>query len=203
MTNKNDLRPKGRPRKFKDEAVLQHAAQAFLVDGFEAASYEHIAEAMGLSKPSLYNAFGNKTALFERVVGDYAEQAHQFMVANFSGAETLALGTDQLFQAAAKFYSREDAPSIGCLLIGTALPATAQNANIQNIFSNFILTLETGLKEVILTQYKQDAASLGRSAGQISTHISSLVFALAVRARAGLSHEQLSNTAEELAAALG
>lgn len=200
MSNKNENKALGRPRKFEDAAVLRFAAQAFLQDGFEAASYERIAEAMGLSKPSLYNAFGNKTALFERVVSEYAEQAHGFILASFSNANTLKQGVEQLFQAAANFYSKPDDPSIGCLLIGTALPATAQYTNVRNTLSNFTVSLETSLKEVVISQYERDAEKLDKSAGEIATHISSLIFALAVRARMGLSRKQLSNTAKELAA---
>lgn len=190
----------GRPRKFEDADVLQRAAQAFLQDGFEAASYEHIAAAMGLSKPSLYNAFGNKTALFERVLSEYADQAHKFIIASFSNAETLEQAVEQLFQTAAEFYSRPDDPSIGCLLIGTALPATSQHANIRDTLTSFTSSLEASLAEVISSRYQRDAKKLEKSAAEIATHISSLIFALAVRARMGLSRQQLSGFAKDLAA---
>ncbi|MEO9467491.1 TetR/AcrR family transcriptional regulator [Parasphingorhabdus sp.] len=190
----------GRPRKFDDADVLHRAAQAFLQDGFEAASYEHIAAAMGLSKPSLYNAFGNKTALFERVVSEYADQAHKFIVASFSNAKSLDQAVEDLFQGAAQFYSRPEDPSIGCLLIGTALPATSQYANIRDTLTSFTLSLETSLEEVVSSRYERDAKKIGKSPTEIATHISSLIFALAVRARMGLSREQLSDIAKKLAA---
>jgi hypothetical protein len=53
---------------------------------------------------------------------------------------------------------------------------------------------------VISSRYERDAKKLEKSAAEIATHISSLIFALAVRARMGLSREQLSGFAKDLAA---
>ena len=199
MSNKNSNAALGRPRNFEDADVLHRAAQAFLQDGFEAASYEKIAEAMGLSKPSLYNAFGNKTELFERVISEYAQQAHGFILSSFSNADTLERGVDQVLQAAANFYSRPDDPSIGCLLIGTSLPATAQYDTIRATLSDFVLSLETSLEEVLVSRYMEDLEVLGKSSNQIALLVSSQIFSLAIRARMGLTREQLSAFASELA----
>jgi len=189
----------GRPRKFNEDEVLQLAAKVFLNDGFEASSYESISEAMGLSKPSLYNAFGDKQALFKRVIADYSLQAHKQIVEQFSGARTLQAACQKMLLAAATFYSTPDGPSVGCLLVGTALPATSQYDEIRDTLIGFTNRLETSLEKIISEEYCKDAVALEQQPKNIARHISSLLFALAVRARMGLSRKELNKTALELA----
>ena len=189
----------GRPRKFNEYEVLQLAVKVFLNEGFEASSYESISEAMGLSKPSLYNAFGDKQALFARVIADYSLQAHEQIVEQFSGAGTLQAACQKMLIAAATFYSTTDGPSVGCLLIGTALPATSKYDEIRNTLIGFTNRLETSLEKIISEEYCQDTVALEQHPQKIAKHISSLLFALAVRARMGLSRKQLTQTALELA----
>ena len=189
----------GRPRKFNEDEVLQLAAKVFLNKGFEASSYESISEAMGLSKPSLYNAFGDKQALFKRVIADYSLQAHEQIVEQFSGAGTLLAACQNMLQAAAMFYSTPDGPSVGCLLVGTALPATSQYDEIRDTLIDFTNRLEASLEKIIREEYSNDAVALEQDPKNIARHISSLLFALAVRARMGLSRQQLNQTALELA----
>ncbi|NEZ61670.1 TetR/AcrR family transcriptional regulator [Leptolyngbyaceae cyanobacterium CCMR0082] len=189
----------GRPRKFNEEEVLQHAAKVFLNEGFEASSYESISEAMGLSKPSLYNAFGDKQALFTRVVAEYSLQAHEYIVKEFSGAGTLQAACQKMLLAAAKFYSTPDGPSVGCLLVGTALPASSQYDEIRDTLRDFTKRMETSIEKIINAEYSKDAAALDQHPKNIARHISSLLFALAVRARMGLSRKKLNQIALELA----
>jgi TetR/AcrR family transcriptional repressor of nem operon len=61
----------GRPREFAEGEVLDRALQTFWARGYEATSVQDLVEATGLSRASLYGAFGDKDALFSRVLGHY------------------------------------------------------------------------------------------------------------------------------------
>ncbi len=179
--------------------MLLRAMQAFLNDGFEAASYEHIAREMGLSKPSLYNTFGDKLSLFKRVLDDYAIRASKQIVDSFSHQDTLEQGAQNLLRSAATFYSQPNGRSHGCLLVGTALPACTQYDDIRKILARFTQSLDQLLENVIDKQYANDAQACGLPSHILAVQISSLIFALAIRARAGLSRQQLLTYADELA----
>jgi AcrR family transcriptional regulator len=64
---------KGRPREFDTDEALDKAMMVFWQQGFEGASLSDLTEAMGISRPSLYAAFGNKEELFRRALGRYVE----------------------------------------------------------------------------------------------------------------------------------
>src|ERR1700712_3712989 len=63
---------RGRPRTFELEDALDYAITVFWRQGYEGTSLEDLTEAMGISRPSLYAAFGNKEETFKRAVERYA-----------------------------------------------------------------------------------------------------------------------------------
>src|SRR5277367_1717519 len=63
-----------RPREFNEAAVLDAAVQCFWTRGYEATSVRDLAERMGITGASLYNAFGDKRSLFRRALDHYLEQ---------------------------------------------------------------------------------------------------------------------------------
>src|SRR5947209_3799427 len=65
--------PIGRPRAFDIDKALDRALQVFWRKGYEGASLPDLTRAMGINRPSLYAAFGNKEALFRKALDRYAE----------------------------------------------------------------------------------------------------------------------------------
>ncbi|MBU2340739.1 MAG: TetR/AcrR family transcriptional regulator, partial [Alphaproteobacteria bacterium] len=65
------LATKGRPREFDIETALGAALRVFWTKGYEGASLTELTEAMGVTRPSLYAAFGNKEALFSQALDLY------------------------------------------------------------------------------------------------------------------------------------
>jgi TetR/AcrR family transcriptional regulator, transcriptional repressor for nem operon len=64
-----------RPREFDETDVLDRALDAFWARGYDATSIEHLVEATGLGRASLYGAFGDKEQLFRRVMQRYLARA--------------------------------------------------------------------------------------------------------------------------------
>ena len=62
---------RGRPREFDVEEALAAALRVFWEKGYEGASLTDLTDAMRITRPSLYAAFGNKEALFKRALDLY------------------------------------------------------------------------------------------------------------------------------------
>src|ERR1700680_2711046 len=63
----------GRPRAFDAEKALDRAMQVFWRKGYLGTSLSDLTDAMGINRPSLYAAFGNKKSLFRKVLDRYAK----------------------------------------------------------------------------------------------------------------------------------
>src|ERR1700758_5514377 len=63
--------PPGRPREFDPGEALDEALRVFWEKGYDGASLSDLTEAMGITRPSMYAAFGDKEALFRKVLDRY------------------------------------------------------------------------------------------------------------------------------------
>lgn len=65
---------RGRPREFCVDHALAQALRVFWTKGYEGASLTDLTEAMGITRPSLYAAFGNKESLFRKALDLYERE---------------------------------------------------------------------------------------------------------------------------------
>src|SRR5258705_11644334 len=60
--------PSGRTRQFDVDQGLDRAMEVFWARGYEGATLPELTRAMGINRPSLYSAFGNKEQLFRKAL---------------------------------------------------------------------------------------------------------------------------------------
>ena len=70
----NSPKPRGRPRSFDESDALKKATQVFWSKGYDGVTIDDLVAGMGVGRPSLYAVFGDKRAIFLRVLKAYAEQ---------------------------------------------------------------------------------------------------------------------------------
>jgi AcrR family transcriptional regulator len=108
MNKPDPIATRGRPREFCVDHALAQALQVFWSKGYEGASLTDLTEAMGITRPSLYAAFGNKEALFRKALDLYEKEkldyigkalakptAREVAEAMFMGALDNATGVNQ------------------------------------------------------------------------------------------------------------
>ncbi|MBQ8106528.1 MAG: helix-turn-helix transcriptional regulator, partial [Afipia sp.] len=62
-----------RPREFEEGVVLDAAMECFWNRGYEATSMRDLVDKTGITGASLYNAFGDKRAIYQRALDRYVE----------------------------------------------------------------------------------------------------------------------------------
>lgn len=81
-----------RPRQFDETTAIEAAAAVFRQRGYHATSVDHLVEATGVHRGSLYGAFGSKHGLFARVLehvgADRDEQLDILLIALLELAPT-------------------------------------------------------------------------------------------------------------------
>lgn len=78
------LKTVGRPRQFDESSAVDAAAAVFRRRGYAATSVDHLVEATGVHRGSLYGVFGSKHGLFLRVLesvgAPFTDSAHRLDV---------------------------------------------------------------------------------------------------------------------------
>jgi TetR/AcrR family transcriptional regulator, transcriptional repressor for nem operon len=129
-----------RPREFDEEAVLDAAVQCFWEHGYEATSVRDLIEKTGITGASLYNAFGDKRALYQRALDRYVEDS---VVDRIRRCEALAPR-----EAIGAFFdeivrrSLDDRKHKGCMLVNAALDVAPNDPGFQRIVAAVLVRVE-------------------------------------------------------------
>ena len=127
-------RERGRPRAFDVDLALDRALAVFWKHGFQDASLQELTDAMGLSKPSLYAAFGDKEALYLKALERYVEKlvaTHSQVLVNVPDGRA---AVDGFLRSLAGMLADPALPG-GCFIIngsadfgGSTIPASVELA---------------------------------------------------------------------------
>ena len=136
-----------RPRSFDESQVIQDAMLIFWQRGYELTSISDLEKATGLSRISLYNAFGDKRGLFLRALELYHHNAEcAFEHIAQGGLEAIAQFFEQFAQPAPL-----EAPSrAGCLMVNTILGSQEQDEGIGDKIEMYRALLESIYKRALL-----------------------------------------------------
>jgi AcrR family transcriptional regulator len=137
---------RGRPREFCVEDALSAALRVFWSKGYEGASLNDLTEAMGITRPSLYAAFGNKEALFRKALDLYEREKLAYIGAALE-APTARGVAERLLHGALEMQISGSDPK-GCLGVISSVACGAEAESIK--------------AEVLLRKASSDAALLER-----------------------------------------
>lgn len=149
-------------RQFNEEQTLDLAMEVFWRQGFGATSMPQLAEATGVLRGSLYNAYGDKQALFLEVFARYQTR--------FLEAARQALGEPDLAHALKAFFAytiasmTQGTPPRGCLTTKTAIDETANSEAIREALRNLLDSLEALLIERFATAGAEQSLAMGSTA---------------------------------------
>jgi TetR/AcrR family transcriptional repressor of nem operon len=113
-----------RPREFDADAALRSAMETFWSKGFEATSMSDLTDSMGVSRSSLYAAFGDKEQLFARALDLYMEEISAERVRILRTAQSARAGIGDYFEHHIRVALDRRTP-LGCLVVNTALEMDA------------------------------------------------------------------------------
>jgi AcrR family transcriptional regulator len=185
-------RARGRPRGFDAEAALDRAADVFQARGYEGASLDDLTAAMGVSRPSLYAAFGDKRTLFLRCLERYAAGHASLLALEPPVRDSMRRLMRGVAQAAS------DGPG-GCL-VATAAPACASGvAGVADFLAAAVRSTDAALTTGLRAAVERGELPAGFPAEARARRAADLMRALAFRARAGADAAELLAEADDAA----
>src|SRR5207248_3128864 len=146
--------PSGRTRQFDVDEALDRALEVFWARGYEGATLPELTRAMGINRPSLYAAFGNKEELFRKALDQYARGAGAYVYAALEEPTALA-AVRRLLGNAADLLTNPRHPR-GCLMVQGALSCGEAAESIRRE-----LAARRGAAEIALRQRLQRARAEG------------------------------------------
>lgn len=180
---------RGRPREFCVDAALAAALGVFWSKGYEGASMAELTAAMGITKPSLYAAFGNKEQLFRKALDLY--EAEKLAYTREAMRQPTARRVAEHFMRGAIEAQTSSCDPKGCLGV---IGATACGAEAESIKAEVIKRRETS-SAALIARFRQ-AKDDGDLPDQVepedlAQYLYTILQGMAVQAGAGASREEL------------
>jgi AcrR family transcriptional regulator len=186
--------PRGRPREFDTEEALDAALSLFWRRGYEGTSLSALTEAVGVTPTSLYAAFGNKEALFKRVVERYlrgpASYLHKAM------AEPTARRVAEAALAGAIDMVANPKHPDGCLLVHGALACDPDLAPVREELSRRRAAAEALVRRRFSRAVAEGELASEDEAGRMAAFLMTVIWGLSVQAAGGAGRAELHRAAE-------
>jgi len=181
--------PKGRPREFDVNEALTAALRVFWRRGYEGASMAELTAEMGIAKPSLYAAFGNKEELFKKAL-DLYEREKLAYISEALKEPTSRQMAERLLVGALEMQTSTCDPK-GCLGV---ISAVACGPEASSIREDVIERQKSGRQALIdrLGEYKREGdlpADIEPEA--LARYMTAVLQGLSVQAGAGSSKAEL------------
>jgi len=184
----------GRPRSFDPDKALDRAMYVFWRKGYEGTSLADLTRAMRINAPSLYAAFGNKDALFGKVIDRYIAGPGAFIPKSLE-APTARGVVEQLLAGVVALQVAKQHPG-GCLLVKGAL-ATGDNASRVRKEVTGRLAMAEGAIRTRLERAKAEG-DLPRSAdpAALARFVMAVLDGIAVAGATGAGRKELRSIAD-------
>jgi AcrR family transcriptional regulator len=172
---------------------LDRALEVFWARGYEGATLPELTKVMGINRPSLYAAFGNKEQLFRKALDRYQTGPQSFLSEALKKPTARAVA-EAIFSGFIEMQ-RDRKKARGCLIVGGALTSGEEGETIrrelaalrQSAVAIFRKRFERAVKDGDLPK-NTDCKVLAR-------YVATVLNGLAVQAASGTTEKELRHVA--------
>jgi TetR/AcrR family transcriptional repressor of nem operon len=171
-----------RPREFDEAIALEAAIECFWHRGYEATSVRDLADKMGISAPSLYNAYGDKHALFVRALERYLDQSTRARIRRLEDSlpakQAICSFIEDIIERSVNDRERR-----GCFLINSALEVAPHDKKLGALIADRLAEIEAFFYRSIKTAQADGAVPRDRAAKDLARLLLGVLLGIRVLAR--------------------
>jgi AcrR family transcriptional regulator len=185
---------RGRPREFKLDDALDRAIEVFWRQGYEGTTLDDLTDAMKISRPSLYAAFGNKEETFKRAIERYATVDMAYV--DDAIAEPTARRVAEHYLHSNVVAITDPGRPPGCLSIQGGLSSSPQHHSVVSFLSQSRAAGEAKFAARFRKAIEAGDLSARESPEELARYLGTVTSGLAVHAAAGAKRAELEPIAD-------
>jgi AcrR family transcriptional regulator len=185
---------RGRPRAFDAEQALDRALAVFWRKGYEGASLPDLTKAMGINRPSLYAAFGNKEALFRKALDRYARGPAAYACAALEAPTARAVFERMLRGTVERQTDALNPP--GCLMVNAELSCGDAAVGVRTELAARRRAADAALRARFGRAVSEGDLPKGTDVAGLAHYVAAVIRGMAVQAATGASRDDLRRVAE-------
>jgi len=170
-----------RPREFDEAVVMDAAVQCFWARGYESTSIKDLMERTGLTAASLYNAYGDKRAMFRAALDRYIENSIRARIRSCEALpprDAIKSFFDDILRR-----SLNDRERKGCLVVNSALEMAPHDVEFRETIAGALKRIETFFLACVERGQTDGTITSSQSAVGLAQHLLSVLMGVRVLAR--------------------
>ncbi len=170
-----------RPREFDEAAVLDAAVQCFWARGYEATSIKDLMERTGLTAASLYNAYGDKRAMFRTALDHYIENSIEKRIQRCEALpprDAIRAFFDDILSRSINDRERK-----GCLVVNSALEMAPHDPEFKETIAETLKRIEAFFLACVEKGQADGTITSSRPAVGLAQHLLGILMGIRVLAR--------------------
>lgn len=188
-----------RPRTFDEETVIKAALGRFRATGYSGTSLDDLVKATGLAKASIYNAFGDKHALYLRAFESYCFEVVDALSRQLDGPDDAAADRLRGFiRQIADTAETTSSPPISCFLSKATAELAAHDPEVACVAQRTFQRIEEILTEAVSAAQRAGAVSDSPDSRSTARHILVVVRGLEALAAAGVDRAVLDDAVRSI-----
>ncbi|HEY8714783.1 MAG TPA: TetR/AcrR family transcriptional regulator [Candidatus Acidoferrum sp.] len=191
MKRRKPSKALGRPRSFDTGKALDRALKVFWRKGYEGASLSDLTKAMGINRPSLYAAFGDKEELFRKVMDRYAEGPARHSREALNEPTSRAV-VERLLCGTVELLTCPQNPG-GCLWVQGALAVSSGAKAMRQELIARRLSGEAALTERLKGAKAEGDLPSDANPVALARFIATVIYGMSVQAAAGATAPELNH----------
>ncbi|MGM1018533.1 MAG: TetR/AcrR family transcriptional regulator [Actinomycetota bacterium] len=186
-----ETRAVGRPREFDVDVALEQAMQVFWERGYEGASLTELTGAMGITKTSMYAAFGNKEQLFRKALQRYNDGPAAYAATALDQPTARAV-VEGYLRGSARTSTLPDDFS-GCLTVQGALAASPGSSVAHDLLVDWRTDAQRRLAERLHRAVTEADLPAHADPEHLARYVMTLGYGIAVQAANGIGRAELEH----------
>lgn len=147
-----------RTKDFDEEEVLTKAVKVFWLKGYNGTSMQDLVDALGISRSSLYDTFGDKHALYLKALQSYQHKGQQdiaeIVIMNTASKDAIKKLLEFVVDGLVSDKQRK-----GCFLLNAEVEVATQDASVMQLICDNDRQIESAFLEVIRRGQKKGDVS--------------------------------------------
>ena len=190
---------RGRPRIFDEDQALDAALAVFWRNGYQGASMAELTDAMGISKPSLYAAFGNKEQLYLSALERYCQKHLSRHTEALAAEADLTKAMRAFLRSVAGMLTSPELPG-GCMVVNSAV--ACDTSALPPRVADAIIDIANPASYSLTRQRLEEELNNGNLPGdtsvdQLADYFATFMSGMSFMAKIGVSKERLFDAIEQ------
>ena len=182
-----------RVKEFDETEVLDQALELFRARGFKHTSFADLVEALGVSRQSLYDTYGDKQALYQTALKRYLDRGLDMMRRKLEDTAPIRELLTDLFDGMIEGQCANGSP--GCLMVNSMVEMSPHDADTRALAQTHARELEGLFTSRLSAAQRKGEIAKSKDPVALARYFYHTILGLAVASRALGAKENLRQTA--------